>query len=63
MNRKEFLIISFTVFLTVLAWVLADIFHAKKTKNILPGTFVNESLTIKFDPELFDKLREKLVYE
>jgi len=27
MNRKEFLIISITVFLTLIAWITADIYH------------------------------------
>jgi hypothetical protein len=28
MNRKEFLLISVGVFLTVIAWLVADIYHA-----------------------------------
>lgn len=38
MNRKEFLYIVIGIFLTVIAWVIADIYHAateEKIKNKL----------------------------
>lgn len=34
MNKKEFLIISVTVFLTSLAWLLADIYRASTEEKI-----------------------------
>ena len=42
MNRKETLVISITIFLTVIAWVTADVLHAKaqeqiKNKVVLPS--------------------------
>lgn len=58
-NKKELLLISFTVFLTVLAWVIADIYHASKVKGILEGLPTSTSLDIKFDPKVFDTLRQR----
>ncbi len=34
MNRKEFLIISVTIFLTVIAWVTADIIHSQVEEHL-----------------------------
>ncbi len=59
MNRKEFLIISFTIFLTVLAWVLADIYHASKMRQLLETVPAASSLEIRFDEKVFDSLRAK----
>jgi hypothetical protein len=58
MNRKEVFFISLTIFLTVLAWVLSDIYHTLKLKSVksLPSA---SSLEIRFDPEIFDVLRKK----
>jgi len=32
MNKKEFLIISIGIFLTILAWIIIDIYHIKSSK-------------------------------
>ncbi len=32
MNRKEFLIISVGIFLTIIAWIIIDIYHIKSSK-------------------------------
>ena len=34
MNQKELLIISVTVFLTVVGWILADLNHVATTKRV-----------------------------
>lgn len=34
MNQKELLIISLTVFLTVVVWVIADLHHTSITKKV-----------------------------
>ncbi len=59
MNQKEFLIISFTIFLTVFAWAIADIYHAAKLKSLLKNIPTSESLNIKFEGKVFDNLRVK----
>lgn len=58
-NKKELLLISFTVFLTVLAWVVSDIYHASKVKSILRGFPTPTSLEMRFDPKVFDVLRQR----
>ncbi|MBI2051871.1 hypothetical protein HYT33_03870 [Candidatus Roizmanbacteria bacterium] len=54
MNRKEFFLISIGVFLTVLAWLVADIYHAAFQERVkdnvtLPPITVNaiQSDTLK----------------
>ncbi len=34
MNKKELLLISVGIFFTVIAWVIADIYHAATTEKI-----------------------------
>jgi hypothetical protein len=34
MNKKEFFLISLTVFLIVLAWLVADIYHVSQQEKI-----------------------------
>ena len=59
MNKKEFFIISFTVFLTVLAWVLADIYHTMRMKNLSQKYSQFYNLDFQFEGQIFDKLRQK----
>ncbi len=59
MNRKEFLIISFTIFLTVLAWVLSDIYHAARMRELLKSLPSASSFEMKFDEKVFDSLKAK----
>lgn len=37
MNKKELYILSVTIFLTIVAWIIADIYHISTTKNIQIG--------------------------
>lgn len=59
MNKKEFLLISFTIFLTVLAWVIADIYHSTKIKSILQDLPTVQSLKLNFDEKIFEELRKR----
>lgn len=34
MNKKEFLYIAIGIFLTIIAWVIADIYHASTEQKI-----------------------------
>ncbi len=46
MNRKEFLLISVGVFLTVIAWLVADVYHAAASeygKDSLNLPLVNQT--------------------
>ena len=50
MNRKEFLLISVGVFLTVIAWLVADIYHAtaqEYTKDSVSVPLVSQTIINK----------------
>ncbi len=36
MKQKELLIISVTVFITIITWIVADIYHISTTQKIVP---------------------------
>ncbi len=59
MNKKELLVISIGVFFTIIAWMVADLYHAKKSlvvDDIVSGVSI-PSYTIK--PEVIDLLKQK----
>lgn len=51
MNRKEFLVISIGIFLTIVAWIIIDIYHIKsseqKTTDFKPTTLTNYEINKK----------------
>ncbi len=59
MNKKELLVISIGVFFTIIAWMIADLYHAKK--NLVVDDIVSNvtipAYTIK--PEIIDLLKQK----
>jgi len=60
MNKKELLLISIGIFLTVICWLIADVYHAStygKTQYSV-GT-VPKSYDYQIDKEIFNKLLEK----
>lgn len=59
MNKKELLIFSICVFMTIVAWMIADLAHAKKTtiiEDIVTDVHI-PSYTI--DSETLSILQEK----
>lgn len=60
MNQKELLIISITVFLTVLGWIIADLNHVANTEQLPPhDSRFARPITIDINPEIFDILQER----
>lgn len=60
MKQKEFFIISLTIFLTVVAWMIADIYHAAKMKRIKTTTpEINKTINVNLNREIFQILQEK----
>lgn len=59
MNRKEFLIIAVAIFLTIVAWVVIDIYHIQR------GSYINQEIPpvkipqFNFDTSLFPQLLDK----
>lgn len=64
MGKKEFFIISLTIFLTVIAWLIADIYHIMKTKEVtLKGGKIIKVIDFEINQEIFKILKEKSNYE
>ncbi len=59
MNKKELLAISVGIFLTIIAWMVADLYHAKQT--IVVEDVVNQAdvPNYKINPTIFTILKEK----
>lgn len=58
MIKKEFLVIAIITFITVIAWVIFDILHARAAVEISPKLQqVIEPLKPDFDQEAIDILR------
>ncbi len=59
MNKKEILVISIGIFMTIVAWMIADLYHTKQTtvvEEVANQVFIP---TYKIDPALFTILKEK----
>lgn len=59
MKQKEFFIISIGIFLTVMAWILADLYH-ENTVNVLKTNIeAVQPLDYQIDTNLFKILKDK----
>lgn len=57
MNHKEFAILSIITFLTVIAWIIFGIYHAKTTSTVTSIQLKEIApLTPTFDNEIIKKL-------
>lgn len=59
MNKKELLFISIGVFLTVIAWVVADIYHAATEEKIKTRVNVPTLNNYKIEKNLLEVLKNK----
>lgn len=60
MKQKEFLIISITVFLTIIAWLIADVYHISTTEKVkLINPKVSKPINVNINTEIFKLLEEK----
>lgn len=59
MNRKELLYLSIGVFLTVIAWVVADIYHAASEEKIKARVDIPTLNNYKINVELLETLKNK----
>lgn len=53
MNRKELFILSVTIFLTVLAWVVSDILHAQASEHNKLDVSVPSAKEYHIDENIF----------
>lgn len=59
MNQKELLIISITVFITIITWIVADIYHISSTQKIAPIENIVSVETVTIDTTVLTTLQSK----
>lgn len=59
MNKKELLFISIGVFLTVVAWLVADVYHAATEEKIKSKIEIPKLENYKISKELLEVIRSK----
>lgn len=57
MNKREFLIISVCIFMTILAWVIADIYHAQSSETADTSVTVPPIKSISVNKDLIESIR------
>lgn len=60
MNRKELFILSVTIFLTVIAWVVSDILHARAQEQSKLDISVPSTKEYKIDEKIFTILGSRV---
>ncbi|PIS15853.1 hypothetical protein COT62_01465 [Candidatus Roizmanbacteria bacterium CG09_land_8_20_14_0_10_41_9] len=59
MNKKELLLISIGVFLTVVAWLIADIYHAATEEKIKNKISLPQIVKYQTDEDVLKMLLDK----
>lgn len=59
MNKKELFILSIGVFFTVIAWLLADIYHVSSQEKIKIKVTLPKVQNYEIKKEVFLQLKEK----
>ncbi len=59
MNRKELFWLSLTVFLTVVAWMVLDIYRIKSDIGLDQEIYSSTIIKYRIDPSLLKKLKSK----
>lgn len=59
MNKKEVLFLSIGVFLTVVAWVVADIYHAATQEKIKTRVDIPTLNNYQINTDLLESLKNK----
>lgn len=59
MNQKELLILSITIFFTILAWVIFDIIAVKKNITVESSIRNIEPINFTLNDSVLNKLSEK----
>ena len=60
MNKKEIFILSVGIFLTVFAWLIADIYHAATFDKIKVKVEIPTLNNYKLNKDVFEKLKQKI---
>lgn len=59
MNRKELLFLSIGIFLTVIAWLIADVYHAATEEKIKIRVEAPSLTNYQINTEILKTLQEK----
>jgi len=60
MNRKELAIIAIVIFLTVTAWIVFELYHAKNTNTVSQKELRQVTpLTPTFDNDIINRLKSR----
>lgn len=57
MNQKELFLISLTIFLTIVAWMILDIYRIRT--NIDAGYEKSEAINFKLQPNVLEILKDR----
>ncbi len=60
MNKKEIFILSVGIFLTVFAWLIADIYHAATFDKIKVKVEIPTLNKYQLKKDVFEKLKQKI---
>lgn len=60
MNRKEILLLSIGVFLTVIAWLIADIYHTSNEDKIKSQITLPQVYQYKINKDILNTLKNKI---
>lgn len=59
MNKKEILLLSIGVFLTVVAWLVADIYHASTEDKIKSKISLPQVYRYKINKDILETLKNR----
>lgn len=59
MNQKELLVLSVTIFFTILSWVIFDIITVKRNINVESSIRNIEPINFTLNDSVLDRLNEK----
>jgi hypothetical protein len=59
MNKKEILLLSIGIFLTVITWLIADIYHASTEDKIKSKINLPQVYQYKINKNIFETLKNK----
>lgn len=59
MKKKELLLLSIGIFLTVVAWLVADLYHAATTEKVKAKTSIPTLKKYKIDKNVLETLKTK----
>ncbi len=57
MKQKELFLLSLTIFFTIIAWLLVDVYKAKEGTLKTPN--IRNQTTYTIDTQVFQKLKQK----